>query len=313
MSKISSEKFKWVGSNPYSREGVTGKSLNFWQDAFSRFRRNKVAMVCGVFVILLILAVIILPEISPFDIREQHYGHTNCGLWTQCDVIDGGIHIFGTDNLGRDLWSRLWEGGRVSLIIAFSAVAINFIVGVIYGGIAGYFGGTTDIIMMRIVEIISGIPYLLIIVLLMLVLSPGVVTLIIAYATVGWTGMARLIRGQIFILKEQEYVVAAKSMGGSPARIISRHLLPNTLSVAIVNITLSIPGAIFTEAWLSYLGLGVQVPNSSWGLLCSSGQQVFRFYPMQMAVPAIALCLTMLAFNLLGDGLRDSFDPKLRR
>lgn len=167
--------------------------------------------------------------------------------------------------------------------------------------------------MMRIVEVINGIPYLIIIVLLMMVLPAGLWTIVIAYAVTGWTGMARLVRGQIIQLKEQEFVIAAQALGGGAGRIIARHLVPNTLSVVIINVTLAIPSAIFTEAWLSYLGLGVPVPLSSWGTLAQAGQQAFQTYPLQLVVPAAAICLTMLSFNLLGDGLRDAFDPKLRR
>jgi oligopeptide transport system permease protein len=229
------------------------------------------------------------------------------------DSTDGHMHIFGTDTLGRDIFTRTWSGGRVSLFIAFAAVFINFVVGIIYGGISGYLGGAVDNVMMRIIEIINGIPYLIIVVLLMMVIPPGAMTMVIAYATVGWTGMARLVRGQIMSLKQQDYIVAAKVMGARPARIIAKHLLPNTLSVVIVNITLAIPSAIFTEAFLSYIGLGVPVPMASWGVLANDGSRVFQMFPSQLIIPAICISLTMLSFNLLGDGLRDALDPKLRR
>ncbi len=314
MEKINKSRFQWVGPNLEASEKLAGKSLNFWQDSFGRLLKNKVAVVSGILIILIILGSIFIPLISPFDMREQHYAHINAPIMTRCDTIEGGhYHIFGTDSLGRDTFVRLWEGGQVSLTIAFAAVIINFIIGVIYGGTAGYFGGMIDNIMMRITEIIIGIPYLIIIVLLMLVMEPGVLTIIVAYACVGWTGMARLIRGQVISLKEQEFVIAAKALGGRAPRIIARHLIPNTLSVSIINMTLAIPGAIFTEAWLSYLGLGVPVPNSSWGMLCQSGALAFQLYPEQLLIPAGLLCIVMLSFNLLGDGLRDSFDPKLRR
>jgi oligopeptide transport system permease protein len=307
------DKFVWVGPNAEKREGITRKSTTYWRDAVGRLMKNKVAIVCMVIIVIMILGSIIIPFVSPFEGREQHYSHTNAGFWTACDQKPGAIHIFGTDTLGRDLFTRVWEGGRVSLFIAFAAVIINFIVGVIYGGISGYFGGALDNVMMRIIEIINGIPYLIIVVLLMMVLPKGLWTIVIAYATVGWTGMARLVRGQVMALKEQEFVIAAQAMGAKPMRIIVRHLIPNTLSVIIINITLAIPSAIFTEAWLSYLGLGVPAPYSSWGVLSSAGALVYQTYPIQLAVPAICICLTMLSFNLLGDGLRDAFDPRLRR
>lgn len=314
MENIEKSKFQWVGPDPENREGISRPSTTFFRDAMGRFTKNKVAVVCLCLIALMILGSILIPLFSPFEGREQHYAHTNAGLMTECEVLgETHTHLFGTDTLGRDLFTRVWEGGRVSLFIAFAAVFINFIVGIIYGGFSGYIGGTVDNIMMRIVEIINGIPYLIIIVLLMMVLPAGLWTIVIAYATTGWTGMARLVRGQVLQLKEQEFVVAAQAMGAKPFRIISRHLLPNTLSVVIINVTLAIPSAIFTEAWLSYLGLGVPVPLSSWGTLAQAGQAAFQTYPIQLIVPGLAICITMLSFNLLGDGLRDAFDPKLRR
>ena len=223
------------------------------------------------------------------------------------------MHLFGTDTLGRDLYTRIWMGGRVSLIIAVTTALVDLVLGCIYGGISGYFGGTLDIIMMRILEIINGIPYLIIVILLMMVMEPGMMTIIIAYSIVGWIPMARLVRGQVVALKQQEYIAAAEAMGASPARIIARHLLPNTLSVVIVRVTLAIPNAIFSEAYLSYIGLGIPLPKCSWGSLAQLGIQNFRMYPWQLLIPAICISLTMLAFNMFGDGLRDAFDPKLRR
>ena len=204
-------------------------------------------------------------------------------------------------------------GGRVSLTIAVVSALVDLILGSIYGGVSGYFGGTLDIIMMRLLEIINGIPYLIIVILLMMILRPGMMTIIIAYSLVGWIPMARLVRGQVVALKQQEYIAAAEAMGAGPARIIARHLLPNTLSVVIVRVTLSIPSAIFSEAYLSYIGLGIPLPMCSWGSLAQLGIENFRIYPYQLIIPAICISLTMLAFNMFGDGLRDAFDPRLRR
>ena len=267
--------------------------------------------------VLLIIMSVFAPIFSPFDFREQHYGHTDAPMMTMCDQEGsngiGHVHIFGTDTLGRDIFARVWMGGRISLTIAVVSALIDFFIGVLYGGISGYFGGTTDIIMMRILEIINGIPYLIIVILLMMILTPGITTIIIAYSLVGWIPMARLVRGQVIALKEQEFIAAAEALGAKPARIIVKHLLPNTLSVVIVRVTLSIPAAIFSEAYLSYLGLGVPLPMCSWGSLAQAGIENFRIYPMQLMIPAICISLTMLAFNMFGDGLRDAFDPKLRR
>ena len=317
MEHIAKERFEYIGENAREREAISRPSLTFMQDAMRRLVKNKVALVCAVVLVLMIIASVVAPMISPFDFREQHYGHTNAAIMTVCDQQDsagyGHIHIFGTDTLGRDMFSRVWMGGRVSLTIAIVSAIIDFFLGVLYGGISGYFGGTTDIIMMRILEIINGIPYLIIVILLMMILTPGMGTIIVAYSLVGWIPMARLVRGQVVALKEQEFISAAEALGAKPSRIIIKHLLPNTLSVVIVRITLSIPSAIFSEAYLSYVGLGVPLPMCSWGSLAQAGIENFRVYPSQLMIPAICISLTMLAFNMLGDGLRDAFDPKLRR
>lgn len=317
MEHIAKDRFAHVGENAKEREAINRPSMTFMQDAMRRLVKNKVALVCAIIVLIMLVMSILAPILCPFDYREQHYDHTNAPMGTVCDASEspglGHKHIFGTDKLGRDIFARAWMGGRISLLIAFSTAIIDFFLGVIYGGISGYCGGTVDIIMMRILEIINGIPYLLIIILLMLVLTPGVTTIIFAYSLVGWIPMARLVRGQVVALKQQEFVTAAEALGANPGRIIARHLLPNSLSVVIVRVTLSIPSAIFNEAYLSYLGLGVQLPMCSWGSLAQAGIENFRLYPGQLIIPAILISLTMLAFNLFGDGLRDAFDPKLRR
>jgi len=304
--------FEWIGPDTEHAEVISRPSISYWKDGFTRLSRNKVAMVCITLLVIILLGALIIPEFAPYTMSEQHITHTSKG-WMFTDPASGHVHIFGTDALGRDIFVRIWSGARVSMFIAFTAVAINFLIGVIYGGIAGYFGGMVDIILMRIVEIINGIPYLMIVILLMTIMKPGIKTIIIAYAAVGWTGMARLVRGQIVGLKEQEFVIAAKAMGASPARIIAKHLFPNILSVVIINITLAIPSAIFTEAFLSFIGLGVPIPGASWGTMANEGVRVFQQYPIQLFVPAIFISTAMLSFNLLGDALRDAFDPKLRR
>ena len=317
MEKIDKSRFAWVGSDPEKREGMARPSVTYWKDAIGRLKKNRVAMVCLCIIILLILSCVIIPWVTPFDSREQHLSCSNKGFFFSCvdERYEGQnlVHVFGTDRLGRDLLVRTFEGGRVSLMIAFAAVAVNLVVGMIYGGISGYFGGLADNIMMRIVEVINGIPYMIIVVLLMMVLPQGIFTMVIAYATTGWTGMARLVRGQCLSLKNQEFVVASEAMGAKAGRIIGKHLLPNALSVIIINVTLAVPSAIFTEAFLSYIGLGVPVPQPSWGMLAQEGAGMFQLYPSQLWIPAIAISLTMLSFNLLGDGLRDALDPRLRR
>jgi len=304
--------FEWIGSDTEQMEYISRPSISFWKDAMSRLKKNKTAITCIVVLAIIAICAVIMPMISPYAFDEQHVEHANAGMFYE-DPIDGHTHVFGTDVLGRDLFVRVWEGARTSLTIALTVVAINCVLGLIYGGISGYTGGAVDNIMMRIVEVINGIPYLIIVILLSVILPKGVGTIIIAYATVGWTGMARLVRGQIISLKEQEFVIAAKAMGASPARIIGRHLIPNILSVVIVNVTLAIPSAIFTEAFLSYIGLGVPIPLASWGTLANEGARYFQTFPHQLGVPAFLISITMLSFNLLGDALRDAFDPKLRR
>lgn len=312
-------RFGWVGPDAHSSESMGTKSVTYWRDALRRLRKNIPAMVCLVLLALILLLSIFVPMLSPFSMREQHLTHINAPMFTVCDTPghEGQIHFFGTDTLGRDIFVRLWQGGRVSLFISFVAVFINLLVGIVYGGISGFIGGAVDNIMMRIVEIINGIPYLIMVILLKSIVSSydptGIISLIVAYAVVGWTGMARLVRGQVVSLKEQEFVVAAKALGASPARLIGKHLLPNSLSIIIVEITLLIPNAIFTEAFLSFLGMGVSIPYCSWGSLANEGNKVFQIYPSQMLIPAICISAVMLSFNLLGDGLRDALDPRLRR
>lgn len=308
--KIEQEEFTWVGQDAGKMEGISRPSISYWKDAMGRLKKSKIAVACIAVLVIITLLAIVMPMISPYTVSEQHLTHTNKGFFFQAD---GHMHLFGTDDLGRDIFVRIWFGARISLMIAFVAVFVNFIVGVLYGGISGYIGGNVDNVMMRFVEVLNGIPYLIIVILLMTVMPRGVITIIVAYATIGWIGMARLVRGQVISLKEQEYVVAAKVMGASSARIIAKHLLPNLLSVVIINITLSIPSAIFTEAFLSFIGLGVPIPLASWGTLANDGVRVFQSYPAQLALPAFFISITMLSFNLLGDKLRDAFDPRLRR
>ena len=205
MEKIDKSRFGWVGADPERRESISRPSITFWRDAMGRLAKNKVAMVCLIIILLIILSCVIVPFFSPFTMREQHLQELNQGFFTPCTDPDfegtGAMHVFGTDRLGRDLLTRAFEGGRVSLLIAFAAVGVNLIIGMIYGGVSGYFGGMVDNIMMRIVEVVNGIPYMIVVVLLMMVLPKGIFTMVVAYATVGWTGMARLVRGQCLSLK----------------------------------------------------------------------------------------------------------------
>ena len=279
--KISSDAFEVLGADAKSMELLARPSVSFMKDAWNRIRKSRVAVICMIILGMIILGAIFCPMLTPFSYSEQNVAFQNKPIMSP-DSVTGQMHIFGTDALGRDVFS-------------------------------GYFGGAVDNVMMRIVEIISGIPYLIIVILLMTVMERGLGTIIVAYSLTGWTGMARLVRGQVVGLKEQEFVIAAKSMGASPARIIGKHLVPNVLSVIIVNITLDIPNVIFTEAFLSMLGLGIAPPKSSWGIMANDAIKVFQMFPTQLVIVALFICVTMLSFNLLGDQLRDAFDPKLRR
>lgn len=220
---------------------------------------------------------------------------------------------FGTDMFGRDIFTRVWEGGRVSFFIAFLSVFITSIIGIMYGGISGYIGGRTDTLMMRFVEVLMVVPDLLYIILLLQVMKQGLRPIIIVLAATSWMGIARIVRGEVMRLKHSEYVLAAETIGSSKTRIILRHLIPNTMGPIIVQMTMMVPAMIFTEAFLSFIGLGIPVPFASWGSLVNEGAQVFVQYPNTLLMPAIALSLTMLGFNILGDGLRDALDPKLRK
>jgi oligopeptide transport system permease protein len=222
-------------------------------------------------------------------------------------------YLLGTDSIGRDMLTRLLFGGRISLLVAFVVTICTLFIGVIYGGVSGYYGGNTDIMMMRVVEILMAIPSTIYVILLMVYFGRGIYNILIAMALTSWLGMAQLVRGQVLSLKEQEYVLAAKSAGVSPIKIIFNHLLPNCIGPILVSATMSIPGAIATEAFMSFIGLGVKPPMPSWGILCSEAVETIRSSPYQILLPCIAISLAMFAFNFLGDGLRDALDPRLRK
>jgi oligopeptide transport system permease protein len=305
MAQLSKEKFKIIGCEGADSEEILRPSMTYWQDAWRRLKQNKVATLSLIILILIALMTIFGQYLNGFSFEV-----------TNNDLINGKpnwAHLFGTDNLGRDVFSRVWAGGRVSIIIGLIGAFIDTVVGSIYGGISGFYGGFIDDIMMRIVEILASIPYLVVVILVSLILKPGIGALIIAMTITGWVGMARLVRGQLLQIKEQEYVLAAAALGANPSRIIAKHLLPNTLGIMIVAITFDIPIFIFGEAFLSYLGQGIQSPNTSWGALASAAQPNLIFYPYQLFFPSLFISLTMLSFTLLGDGLRDALDPRLRQ
>lgn len=281
------------------------ETLGYWQDAWIRLKKNKMALLGLIIIVCLIIVAIFGPIFSSHTYDEQNLMMTNSSpSWE---------HWFGTDNLGRDIFIRVLYGARISLAIGIVASLLNLFIGVIYGGIAGLFGGKIDRIMMNIVDILYSVPTLLYVILLMVILKPGLINIFIALGIGYWLQMARIVRGQILSMKEQEFILAARTIGVSKKRILFRHLLPNAMGAIIVTMTLAIPDAIFTEAFLSFIGLGVSAPMASWGVLASEGVNNLRAYPFQLFFPAVAISVTMLAFNFLGDGLRDVLDPKMRR
>ena len=291
---------------------VTRSSLSFNKETLLILLHNKTVVICAIILIILILGSIIFPMISSFDYASQNVAFANKPFFS-ADPNTGSLHIFGTDHLGRDLFVRIWYGIRMSLIVASVAALIDTVVGVLYGCISAYFGGTVDNIMMRFLEVISGIPYLIVVLLLMAVLPQGIGTLILAYTLIGWTGMARLVRGQVLSLNHKEYIIASKVMGGRMIHIIRYHLIPNIMGLIIVNLTLDIPDIIFTEAFLSMLGMGIPAPFPSLGVMANEGISVFQTYPIRLIIPSLLIFLITLSFNLLGDQFQDVINPKLRR
>lgn len=305
MQSIPKDKFTIIGVDE-DAERIVRPRVGYLADVWRRFRKNKLAIIALVMLLLLVFFAILGPTLSGYSFEEVDPMARNAS--------PSASHWFGTDSLGRDLFARVWKGGRVSLIIGFLGALISAVAGCLYGGISAYFGGVVDTIMMRILEIIISIPYLIVVILFSITFnSSGLFTLILAMTVTGWCGTARLVRGQMLQLKGQEFVMAAKALGVNPMRIIVRHMIPNTLSVIIVSVTFAIPNYIFSEAFLSYIGLGIQPPNTSWGALASSAQTQFQFYPFQLFFPAIMIAITMLAFTMMGDGLRDALDPRLRK
>ncbi len=279
-------------------------SSSYWRDAWERLKRNRQAMI-GLYILLTLLAFAIVgPWITPYTYYETHLQLKNQPPSWQ--------FWFGTDELGRDLFTRLWWGARISLFVGMAASLIDLVIGVFYGALAGFIGKKTEELMMRTADILYAIPYLLVVILLMVVIGSGLTTIIIALTMTGWIGMARIVRGQILQIKELDFVKAAYAIGASRRRILTQHLIPNAMGPIIVTVTLTVPTAIFTEAFLSFLGLGVQAPIASWGTMASDGLSALRYYPWRLFFPAAFISITMFSFNLLGDGLHDAFDPRLR-
>lgn len=297
--------FRKLAKEEKNDEFIAIESKTFFQSAKAEFKKNKRAVVGLVILVIVVLMAILGPVFSPFSYEEQNMALRNAGPSAQ--------HMFGTDKMGRDIFVRILYGARISLGVGAVAAIVNLIIGSLYGGIAGYVGGKVDMVMMRIVDIIYSVPSMLYIVLIMLWLGAGVGSIILGISITCWIGMARIVRAEVKSLREQEFTMAAFVLGASSKRILLKHLLINAMGPIIVNITLMVPQAIFTEAWLSFLGVGISAPKASWGTLCEAARELILVYPMQTVYPLVAICLTIISFNFVGEGLERALDPKRKR
>lgn len=304
--KFTADDFKVIGKNIEESQKVVRPSISFLKDAWRRFKMNKIAMLGLVLLCVSVFMAIFGPFMTKYKPNDQDY------LATYVKPFTSG-HYFGTDSLGRDLFSRIWHGARISLLIGLICAVLDIFFGAMYGGISGYLGGKVDTIMMRIVDVLISIPYMLIVIIFTVAFKPGITTIIMAMVITSWAGTARLVRGQVLQLREQEFVLAAQVLGATPLRIVRKHIIPNILGVIVVQLTLDVPGMIFSEAFLSMLGLGVPAPQSSLGTLISEGYVEIMQYPYLLIVPALVLVFMMLSFNFMTDGLRDALDPKMRK
>jgi|TARA_B110000305_G_scaffold51140_1_gene55734 oligopeptide transport system permease protein len=277
-----------------------GSSL--WQDAWIKLSKNYLALLGLAVLVLLVVISLLTPWIAPYSYSAQ-----NLDIGATAPSLQ---HWLGTDVFGRDMLTRIMYGGRISLMVGFVATGVALVIGILWGAVAGFYGGRIDALMMRIVDILYALPFMIFIVLLMVVFGRNILLLFLAIGAVEWLTMARIVRGQVMSLRHQEFVEAANSLGLSQWTIIRRHIIPNTLGPVIVYTTLTIPSVMLLEAFLSFLGLGIQPPESSWGLLISYGVETMEEYPWLLVFPGIALSLTLFALNFLGDGLRDALDPR---
>lgn len=294
-------------------ERMDKPQLSYWKDVASRFFKNKAAMVSTILLLIVVIMAIVGPMMVEYDYRT-----TDTKLAAKMRITGGSMgpseeHWFGIDTLGRDLWARVWMGTRYSLLIGFVAAIVQALIGIIMGCIAGFFGGWVDMLIMRAIDILNAIPYLIYVIIIMMVFGSGLLPILLALALTGWLGMARLVRGQILMLKNEDYILAARNLNTSPRVIMLKHLIPNCMGIIIVSLSMAIPGAIFSEAYLSFLGIGLPAPMTSLGQLISTGITEMRNYPHQLIIPSAVISILMLTLQLIGDGLRDALDPKLRK
>lgn len=303
IPKVAPDMFEVVGRS-HDTDALSKKQVSYWKEVFYRFSHNKLAVIGLILLVIISLMAALVPVFSSYTYDQ------NVDLY---NTAPSATHWFGTDDLARDLFVRAWEGARISLFIGITAAVIDLIIGVLWGSIAGLSGGRVDNIMMRIADVLTAIPYLLVVIILLVIMEPGLVPMIIALSITGWVNMARIVRSEVLKIKNQEFVLAARTLGANQWHIIKRHLIPNAMGAILVTMTMTIPSAIFTESFLSYLGLGVQAPVASWGTMASEGFKALQSAPWRLLFPAILISVTIFAFNAVGDGLRDALDPKLRK
>lgn len=302
---LSDEVFERVGVDPEFSEHLDKPSLTYWADVWRRFKQNKLA----IFGLVLMVSILVMIFVGPL-ISGKNYKYMDSSVK---NLSPNSEYWFGTDDMGRDIFTRVCYGGRISILIGFLCTIVMFVIGSTLGALAGLKGGWVDNLIMRFAEVIGNLPYLIIVVILTMVMGRSIFAIVLAMSITSWVGTCRMVRGQILQLKELDYIEAATALGADTARVIFKHLLPNALGIIMVDITMSIPGFIFGEAFLSYVGLGVRPPETSWGALASAGQQQLMFHPHVLFFPCLMIVLTTLAFHLVGDGLAEALDPKLRK
>ena len=302
VDRIPEELFQKLDDSEKNNEFLAMESKTYVQDAWNHFKKNKLALISLLFLAVMVVLAIIVPMVSPYTYDGQDLSLRN--------AMPGLDHLLGTDKFGRDILVRLMYGARISLSVGFAAAVINLCIGVVYGGICGYFGGKLDMVLMRIADIIYSIPSMLYVIMVMLIFGSNIFSVLLAISVSGWIGMARQVRTQVMSLKEREYAQAARVMGASHKRILFQHLIVNSMGPIIVNTTLMVPEAIFTEAFLAFVGVGISIPQSSWGTMANEARSLIQTYPIQMLWPVLAISLTMLSLNFIGDGLNEALDPR---
>ncbi len=300
--RINDDWFSPLPEEEKNSEFIALESKTFIQEAWERFRQNKMALAGLVILILMGALAIVGPFLSPYEYDAQDTANAYAAFSTE--------HILGTDKFGRDIFVRLCYGARISLSIGFGAALINSFIGVIIGGICGYFGGKLDTFVMRVVDIIYAMPSMIYVILIMMLNGANVQSILIGVCIPGWIGMARQVRGQVIALKEQEFALAALVLGATDKRILFKHLIINAIGPIIVQMTLLVPSAIFTEAFLSFIGIGISAPMASWGSMAQDARQVMTIHPEQMLLPTLCICLTIFSLNFFGEGIGDALNPK---